>query len=33
VPTAPTDRPLLEQLAFLQKVSADLGKVTEELVK
>ena len=33
VPAAPTDRPLLEQLAFLQKVSADLGKVTEELVK
>jgi len=26
---APTDKALLEQLAFLQKVSADIGKVTE----
>ncbi|MFD1871377.1 FUSC family protein [Hymenobacter bucti] len=32
VPAAPADRPLLEQLSFLQKVSADLGKVTEVLV-
>jgi uncharacterized membrane protein YccC len=32
VPAAPADRPLLEQLGFLQKVSTDLGKVTEVLV-
>ena len=32
VPATPTDRPLLEQLGFLQKVSADLSKVTETLV-
>jgi hypothetical protein len=32
VPAAPADRPLLEQLSFLQKVSADLSKVTEVLV-
>jgi uncharacterized membrane protein (TIGR01666 family) len=31
VPAAPADRPLLEQLSFLQKISADLGKVTEVL--
>jgi uncharacterized membrane protein (TIGR01666 family) len=31
VPAAPADRPLLEQLGFLQKVSTDLGKVTEVL--
>ncbi|MGI4743517.1 MAG: FUSC family membrane protein [Janthinobacterium lividum] len=31
VPAAPADRPLLEQLGFLQKVSADLSKVTEVL--
>ena len=33
VPAAPADRPLLEQLGFLQKVSTDLSKVTELLVK
>jgi uncharacterized membrane protein YccC len=31
VPASPADRPLLEQLGFLQKVSADLSKVTEVL--
>ncbi len=31
VPAAPADRPLLEQLSFLQKVSTDLGKVTDKL--
>ncbi len=31
VPAAPVDRPLLEQLGFLQKVSTDLTKVTEVL--
>lgn len=33
VPAAPADRPLLEQLGFLQKVSTDLSKVTETLVE
>jgi uncharacterized membrane protein YccC len=32
VPATPADRPLLDQLAFLQKVSTDLSKVTEVLV-
>jgi uncharacterized membrane protein YccC len=31
VPATPADRPLLDQLAFLQKVSTDLSKVTEVL--
>ena len=31
VPATPADRPLLDQLVFLQKVSADLSKVTEVL--
>ncbi|MGI4820793.1 MAG: hypothetical protein ACRYFV_06230, partial [Janthinobacterium lividum] len=31
VPATPADRPLLEQLGFLQKVSTDLSKVTEVL--
>ncbi|GAA4348814.1 FUSC family membrane protein [Hymenobacter saemangeumensis] len=30
---APTDKPLLEQLAFLQKVSTDIGKVTEAIAQ
>jgi hypothetical protein len=30
--TANPDRTLAEQLAFLQKVSSDLGRVTEALV-
>ncbi|SFQ66481.1 FUSC family membrane protein [Hymenobacter arizonensis] len=30
-PVAPDDKSLLEQLAFLQKVSGDIGKVTEVL--
>jgi uncharacterized membrane protein (TIGR01666 family) len=29
---APTDKPLLEQLAFLQKVSADISKVAEDIL-
>jgi uncharacterized membrane protein (TIGR01666 family) len=32
VPATPADRPLLDQLAFLQKVSTDLSKVTEVIV-
>ena len=31
-PVAPDDKSLLEQLAFLQKVSTDIGKVTDVLV-
>ncbi|MCC3154903.1 FUSC family membrane protein [Hymenobacter sp. BT770] len=31
VPVAPEDKSLLEQLTFLQKVSGDIGKVTEVL--
>ena len=32
-PAPPDDKSLLDQLAFLQKVSGDIGKVTELLVK
>ncbi len=32
-PAPPDDKSLLEQLVFLQKVSSDIGKITETLVK